>query len=48
MRHNLIKKISELDLTVVQTNNSELYYYQQLEKHINSLKEKFPQESVPM
>ena len=38
--------MSESDLTTVQRNNSELLYYEELEKYIGSLSEKFRKKCV--
>ena len=40
------KKMFESDSTTIQTNNSELCYYEQLQNHINSLSKKFREKCV--
>ncbi len=42
----MYKKMSESNSTTVETNKGELRYYEQLEKHINSLGPKFREKSV--
>ena len=38
--------MSQSNLTTIETNNGELCYYEQLEKHINSLGSRFREKSV--
>jgi len=38
--------MSESNSTIVQTNNIELHYYEQLEKYINSLGQRFQEKSI--
>ena len=38
--------MSEMDLSIIQTDNCELRYYQQLKQHINSLSERFRAKSI--